>query len=391
MVQNKKRIYLDHAATTPLDEEVFNEMKPYFSEKFGNASSLHSFGREAREAMENSRKKIAKMLNAKPNEIIFTSGGTESNNLAIKGIVLANKNKGNHIITSKIEHPAVLEVFKSLEKEGIKTTFIGVDNKGVINLEELKKAINEKTILVSIMFANNEIGSIQPIEEIGKICKNQKHKVYFHTDAVQALGKEKIDVRKMNIDLLSASGHKIYGPKGIGVLHINQDAKIEGIQQGGGHEFHLRSGTENIPGIVGFAFALEKMEKNREKENKRLKDLRDYTIDRILNEIPKSYLNGGREKRLANNINVSFDDIEGEAMLIRLDQEGIAVSTGSACSSHSLEPSHVLTAIGLKPEQAHGSLRITLGKSTTKEDLEYTLNKLKEIIKSLRKMSPFGW
>lgn len=385
-----KRIYLDHAATTAVAPEVLQAMQPYFSEKFGNASSLHSFGREAREAVEDSRKKVAKIINAKPNEIIFTSGGTESNNLAIKGIAYANKHLGNHIITTKIEHPAIEEPLKWLEKNGFTATFLNVDKDGLINLKELETAITDKTTLVSIMFANNEIGTIQPIEEIGKICKKQKHKVYFHTDAVQGLGKEKIDVKKMNIDLLSASGHKIYGPKGVGILYINQDVKIEGIQQGGGHEFHLRSGTENVPGIVGFAKAIELMDQNRDHENTRLRELRDYVIKRIFEEIPKSHLDGHSTKRLTNNIHFYFDDIEGEALLIRLDEKGIAVSTGSACSSHSLTPSHVLMAIGLKPELAHGSLRITMGKSTTKEDMDYVVDELKKIIQSLRKISPFG-
>ncbi|MBS3073175.1 cysteine desulfurase NifS [Candidatus Pacearchaeota archaeon] len=389
MTQQKK-IYLDHAATTPVAPEVLQAMQPYFSEKFGNAGSLHSFGREARESLEDSRKKVAKMINARPNEIIFTSGGTESNNLAIKGIAYANKNLGNHIITTKIEHPAIEEPCLWLEKNGFNITFLNVDKDGLINLRELEQAITEKTILVSIMFANNEIGTIQPIEEIGKICKKQKHKVYFHTDAVQGLGKEKIDIKKMNIDLLSASGHKIYGPKGIGLLYINQDVKIEGIQHGGGHEFHLRSGTENVPGIVGFSKALYLMDKDMEKENKRLKELRDNVIKRILEEIPKSHLNGHPTKRLANNIHFYFEGVEGEALLIRLDGKGIAVSTGSACSSHSLKPSHVLTAIGLKPELAHGSLRITMGKSTTKEDMNFVVDELKKIVQSLRKISPFG-
>lgn len=388
MAQPQRRIYLDHAATTPVAPEVLQAMQPYFSEKFGNPSSLHAFGREAREAVEDSRRKVAKIINAKPNEIIFTSGGTESNNLAIKGIAYANKHRGNHLITTKIEHHAIEEPYRWLEKNGFATTFLGVDKDGLVDLKELENAITDKTILVSIMFANNEIGTIQPIEEIGKICK--KHKVYFHTDAVQGLGKEEIDVRKMNINLLSASGHKIYGPKGTGILYINQDVKIEGIQHGGGHEFHLRSGTENVPGIVGFAKALELMNKNMEKENKRLKELRDYAIDRISKEIPKSHLDGHPTKRLANNIHFYFEGVEGEALLIRLDEKGIAVSTGSACSSHSLAPSHVLMAIGLKPEQSHGSLRMTLGKSTTMEDMDYVIDELKKIVQSLRKISPFG-
>ena len=381
-----KKIYLDHAATTPVDNEVLNAMMPYFSEKFGNASSLHSFGREAKDALEASRKKIASVINARVSEIIFTSGGTESNNIAIKGVAFANKNKGNHIITSKIEHHAILEPCRWLEKHGFKITYLNVDSDGLINLNELEKAITKDTILVSIMHANNEIGTIQPIEEIGKICRN--HKIYFHTDAVQTFCKEKIDVKKMNIDLLSASSHKLYGPKGTGLLYVGQDVNIETISHGGGHEHNLRSGTENIPGIVGFAKASELACKDMEKENNRQKILRDKTIKKLL-EIEGTKLNGHATRRLANNINVSFKNIEGEALLIRLDEKGIAASTGSACSTKSLEPSHVLSAIGLKHEQAHGSLRLTLGKENTEKDMDYVIDELIKIINSLRKISPF--
>ncbi|MEM4152546.1 MAG: cysteine desulfurase NifS [Candidatus Pacearchaeota archaeon] len=382
-----KRIYLDHAATTPLAQEVFEAMKPYFSEKFGNASSLHSFGQEARAAIETARKIAAKFLGARPNEIIFTSGGTESNNLAIKGVAFANKSKGNHIITSKIEHHAILEPCHWLEKHGFKVTYLNVDKYGLVNPADVEKAITKDTILVSIMHANNEIGTIEPIEEIGKICK--KHKVYFHTDAVQSFGKIPIDVKKMNIDLLSASSHKLYGPKGVGLLYINQDVKIEPVQHGGGHESGLRSGTENVPGIVGFAKAIELAEKNMKKEAERQTKLRDKIINEIL-KIPGSQLNGHPTQRLPNNVNVSIKGVEGEALLIRLNEKGIAVSTGSACSTKSLEPSHVLTAIGLTAEQAHGSLRITLGKDNTEQDIDYTIEQLKNIINSLRKISPLG-
>ncbi|MEM2017742.1 MAG: cysteine desulfurase NifS [Candidatus Pacearchaeota archaeon] len=381
-----KRIYLDYAATTPVAPEVLEAMKPYFSEKYGNASSLHAFGQEARKALEDARKKIANFINARPAEIIFTSGGTESNNLAIKGIAFANKEKGKHIITSKIEHHAVLEPCKWLEKQGFKVTYLPVNNEGIVNPEDVEKAITKETILVSIMHANNEIGTIQPIEEIGKICR--KHKVYFHTDAVQSFGKLEIDVKKMNIDLLSASAHKIYGPKGVGLLYVNRDVKIEPIQHGGGHETGLRSGTENVAGIVGFAKAVELVQKLGKKEQEREKKLRDKIIDKLL-EIKGTKLNGSRTKRLFNNINVSFKGIEGEALLIRLDQEGFAVSTGSACSSKSLEPSHVLTALGLKPEEAHGSLRITIGRYTTEQDVDMLLKVLPKIVNSLRKISPF--
>jgi len=381
-----KKIYLDHAATTPVDTEVLEVMQPFFSEKFGNASSLHSFGQEARQAVENSRKTAAKFLNAKLVEIIFTSGGTESDNLAIKGIALANKDKGNHIITSNIEHPAILKPCEWLEKNGFKVTYLDVEKNGLINPEQVEKAISKDTILVSIMFANNEIGTIEPIKEIGKICK--KKKIYFHTDAVQAFGKIPIDVRKMNIDLLSASSHKLYGPKGVGLLYINQDVKIEPVQHGGGHESGLRSGTENTAGIIGFSKAIELADKNMKAEAEREIKLRDRIIKEIL-EIEGVKLNGHPIQRLLNNVNVSIKGIEGEALLIRLNDKGIAVSTGSACSTKSLKPSHVLTAIGLTAEQSHGSLRITLGKDNTEQDIDYVLEQLKKIINSLRKISPW--
>ena len=388
LTDNKmKKIYLDHAATTRTDEEVLEAMKPYFLEKYGNAGSLHSFGREARDALEKSRKIAADFINARPNEIIFTSGGTESDNLAIMGVLWANQDKGKHIITSRIEHPAVLETCKYLEKRGWKVTWLDVDSDGLINPKDVEKAITKETILVSIMHVNNEIGTIQPIEEIGKICK--KNKVYFHTDAVQSYGKIKIDVKKMNIDLLSVSGHKIYGPKGVGFLFINQDVKIVPIQHGGGHETGLRSGTENVAGIIGLAKATELAEKNMKKESEKLKKLQDKLINELL-KISGTKLNGSRDKRIYNNINISFEGVEGEALLLRLDGKGICVSTGSACSSKSLEPSHVLTAIGLKPEKAHGSLRITMGKDNTEEEIDYVIKSLNEIVNSLRKISPFG-
>ncbi|MCS7134732.1 MAG: cysteine desulfurase NifS [Candidatus Pacearchaeota archaeon] len=381
-----RKVYLDHAATTPLAKEVLEAMEPFFSEKFGNASSLHFFGREARDAIEKARNEIAKFINAKPAEIIFTSGGTESDNLALKGVAFASKDKGNHIITTKIEHPAILETCKWLEKQGFKITYLPVTKEGLVEPESVEKAITKDTILVSVMHANNEIGTIQPIEEIAKICK--KHKVLFHTDAVQTFGKLDIDVKKMNVDLLSASAHKIYGPKGVGLLYVSKDVKIEALQHGGGHEQNIRSGTENVAGIVGFAAAVKLMQKLGKKEQERERKLRDLLISKIL-EIKDSRLNGSKEKRLPNNVNVSFKGVEGEALLLRLDQEGFAVSTGSACSSRSLEPSHVLIAIGLKPEEAHGSLRITLGKDTTEQDIEKFLNVLPKIVASLRKISPF--
>ncbi len=381
-----KRIYLDHAATTPMDFEVLEAMKPYFSEKFGNPSSLHSFGRESREGMESIRKEIASFIGARPNEIIFTGVGTEADNLAIMGVAFSNQDKGKHIITSKIEHPAVRETCKYLEKRGWKITWLDVGSEGIVDSKDVGKAITKETILVSIMHVNNEIGTIQPIEEIGKICK--KHKVYFHVDAVQSYGKIPLSVKKMNIDLLSASAHKIYGPKGVGMLYVNQDVKIVPIMHGGGHETGLRSGTENVAGIVGFGKATEIMKKAMSSESERQKKLQDKLIDCLL-KIPGSRLNGSRKERIYNNVNISFEGVEGEALLLRLDEKGIALSTGSACSSKSLEPSHVLSALGLRPEQAHGSLRITLGKDNTEQDVDYVIEQIKNIVSSLRKISPF--
>ncbi len=388
-----KRVYLDHAATTPMALEVFEAMKPYFTEKFGNASSLHALGGEARDALEKARKQIADFIGARSSEIIFTSGGTESDNLAIMGVAFSDnaafgtKDQKNHIITSKIEHPAVRETCKYLEKMGWKVTWLDVNEEGLVNPKDVEKAITKETILVSIMHVNNEIGTIQPIEEIGKICK--KHKIYFHTDAVQSYGKLDLDVKKMNIDLLSVSGHKIYGPKGVGFLYINQNVKIVPITHGGGHETGLRSGTENVSGAVGMAKATELCKARIKFETERLRKLQLNIIDELL-KMPGTRLNGSKEKRIYNNVNISFEGVEGEALLLRLDEKGICVSTGSACSSKSLEPSHVLSAIGLKPEQAHGSLRLTLGKDNTGEDIDYVIKTIKEIINSLRKISPFG-
>ena len=381
-----KEIYLDHAATTPVRQEAIKAMQPYFSEKFGNASSLHLFGREARDAVEDARKKIAKIINAEPEEIIFTSGGTEADNMAIKEIAFANKSKErNEIITSNIEHDAVIESCKRLERSGFNIKYLDVNKEGIVNMNSLMKNITPKTLLVSVMHANNEIGTIQPIDEIGKICKTRK--VYFHTDAVQTFCKEKIDVKKMNIDLLSASGHKIYGPKGIGFLFIKKGTNIQPLLDGGGHEFGMRSGTENVPAIVGFAKAAELAEKEMQKENLRLKKLRDKLIKSIL-KIKGSMLNGSASKRLSNNVNVSFSGVEGEGIILKLDKQGIAASTGSACSSKSLEPSHVLIALGLSHLEAHGSLRLTLGKSNTDKDSNYLLSVLPKIIEELRMISP---
>lgn len=381
-----KRIYMDHAATTPVTEEVLEAMRPYFTEGYGNASSLHGFGQEARKAMEQARETVADLINANPSEIVFTSGGTEADNTALKGVAFANRNKGNHIITTKIEHDAVLKTCDFLESRGFEITRLDVDENGLIDLEELKNSITDKTILVSVMHANNEIGTIQPIEEISKICR--EHGVYFHTDAVQTFGKIPIDVKGVNIDLLSASSHKIYGPKGVGCLYIRRGVKIEPFVHGGGHENGMRSGTENVAGIVGFAKVCEIAKRNMEKESERLTVLRNKLIEGIM-KIPGTKLNGHPEKRLPNNVNVSFKHIEGEGLVLKLDDKGVAASTGSACSSHTLEPSHVLLAIGLSHGDAHGSLRLTLGKQNTVNDIEYVLEVLPEVVNGLRAISPF--
>ncbi len=381
-----RTIYLDNGATTKVAEEVAEAMNPFLRDSYGNASSPHSFGRKAKTALEEARVKIARAINANSSEIIFTAGGTESNNTALKVAARLMKKKGkNHIITSKAEHPSVLNSCKALEKEGFEVSYINVDAKGIIKIEELKKAVKDKTAIVSIMHANNETGTIQPLEEIGKICKSGK--IYFHTDAVQSFTKTKLDVKKFNIDLASFSAHKLHGPKGIGALYVRKGTDFEAYMHGGHQESGRRAGTENIPAIVGFGKAVEISSGT---DLTKMKELRDYTIGRILNEIKNARLNGDAEKRLANNINISFDYIEGESLLMQLDDRGIAVSTGSACSSHSLEPSHVLLAMGLKPEEAHGSIRITLSRYTTKEELDYTVDSLKEAVATLRKMSPLG-
>jgi len=377
------KVYLDNGATTMVDKEVVKAMQPYFTEKFGNASSLHKFGQEAKQALEESRETIAKRINASPEEIIFTSGGTESDNLAIKGVAYALKDKGNHIITTKIEHHAVERSFKALEKEGFKVTWLDIDKDGFLNIEQLKNSITDKTILVSIIHGNNEIGTIQDIEEIGKMCKEKN--VYFHTDAVQSFTKVPIDVKKQYITLASFSAHKIHGPKGIGALYIKKGTKIKKLNDGGSQENNLRAGTENIPYIVGFAKAVELA---KEEHCKEMEKLRDYFIEKVEKEIPEVQLNGSRKQRLCNNINITFKYIEGEALLLRLDDKGIAVSTGSACSSRELKPSHVLTAIGVPPAMAHGSIRFTLSRFTTKEELDYTIKNLKEAVQDLRKLSP---
>lgn len=381
-----KKIYLDYAATTPLDPRVFKAMLPYWSDKFGNAMSLHSLGQEAKEVLEKSRKTLADLIKAKPGEIIFTSSATESNNLALKGIAIANRRKGRHIITSQIEHSCILESAKWLEKEGFEITKLPVDRYGFINLKGLEKAIRKDTILVSIIHGNNEIGTLQPLEKIGKICRERR--VYFHTDAVQSFGKVEINVNKMKIDLLTASAHKMYGPKGVGLLFVREATKIEPILHGGGQEFGLRSSTVNIPGVVGFAKAVEICKSEMKKEKKRLVKLRDKLIRGVLRKISGAYLNGHPQKRLANNANFWFSFVEGESIVMELDLLGILTSTGSACSSAKLEPSHVLLAIGLTPQEAHGSLRLSLGRWTREKEIDYVLKVLPGIIKRLRKISP---
>lgn len=381
------RVYLDNAATTMVDPKVVKAMLPYFSEKFGNASSIHQFGKEAKKAIERSRSIIAKKINADPSEIIFTSGGTESDNLAIRGVAHANKHLGNHIITSKIEHPAILKTCNSLMEEGFEVTFIDVDSEGFVDLKALEEAITKKTILVSIMHANNEIGTIQPIEKIGKICK--KKRVLFHTDAVQSFTKVPIDVRKMNIDLLSMSSHKIHGPKGVGALFVRKGVKIREEITGGMHERGLRAGTENVPGIVGFGKAVELL---KEADIKRMRKLRDKLISELL-KIRDSKLNGAKgRKRLCNNVNVGFRGVEGESLMMYLDTKGIACSTGSACSNLLIKEggiSHVLQAICKDLEFANSSIRLTLSKFNTEKEIKYTIESVKEIVGHLREISGF--
>jgi len=377
---------MDHSATSPVDPEVFEAMKPYFIDSFGNASTLYSLGREGKKAMESAREEVASIIGAEPKEIIFTSGGTESDNIAILGTAYKLKNKGNHIITSDIEHPAVDETCKYLEKNGFNVTYLPVYNDGIVKIKDLEDAITDKTILITIMHANNEIGTIQPISEIGKIAR--ENKIYFHTDAVQTVGKIPVNVKELNVDMLSLSAHKLYGPKGIGALYLRQGVRIEPIMHGGGHEKGIRPGTENVPGIVGLGKACSIAKENLQRDAQKLTSLRDMLIDGVLAENEDSYLNGHRTKRLPNNANFRFTGIEGESLILHLDAKGIATSTGSACSSIKLEPSHVLMAIGLKEVEAHGSLRISLGNENTEEDIEYTLTAIKEVVEKLRKMSP---
>jgi cysteine desulfurase len=383
----EKRIYLDYAATTPVDPRAEKVMIPFLSQKYGNTMSLHSFGREAKEALENSRRIIANLIGAKSEEIIFTSSASESNNFALKGLALANKKRGKHLIISSIEHPCILESASWLKEQKFRITKLPVDKYGLVNPEDVKKAIKRDTILVSVMHANNEIGTIEPIKEIGGICKGRG--VSFHTDAAQSFGKIPINVKKMNIDLLTASSHKIYGPKGAAFLFVRDKIKIKPLLHGGGHELGLRSSTVNVPAIIGFVKAAEICKRETKKESKRLSHLRDKLIKGILSTVEKSYLNGHSQKRLFNNANFWFSFVEGESIVFELDSYGIAASTGSACSSEKLQASHVLLAIGLKHQEAHGSLRLSLGRWTKEKDIDFVLKILPGIIKKLRKISPF--
>jgi cysteine desulfurase len=377
---------MDNSATTPVKKEVLNEMLPYFAEKYGNPSSIYSLGSQSKVAVETSREKIAKTIGANSREIFFTAGGSESDNWALKGVAFANRKKGNHIITSKIEHHGILHTCEYLEKQGFRVTYLDVDEYGIVDLEQLRESITDDTILISIMFANNEIGTIQPIREIGEIAKEKG--VYFHTDAVQAVGHIKIDVNELNIDMLSMSAHKFYGPKGIGALYIRQGVKIDPLIGGGGQERNRRAGTENVPGIVGMGKAMELAYENVDEHNERLISLREKLIDKIFKNIDHVRLNGHPTNRLPGNVNVCFKFIEGESLLLSLDMEGIAGSSGSACTSGTLDPSHVLLAIGLPHEIAHGSLRLTLGDFNTEEEVDYVVEKLIEIVSRLRSMSP---
>lgn len=383
-----KDIYLDHSATTYTDPIVLQEMLPYFTEVFGNASSQHKAGRESLKAVDVARERIAKAIGCLPSEVYFTSGGSESDNWAIKGMAEMHKDKGNHIITTKIEHPAVIQTCKALEKQGFEVTYLDVDNEGIISTKQLEEAITERTILISVMFANNEMGAIQPIAEIGEIAK--KHKIAFHTDAVQAVGNVPIDIKAMNIDMLSMSGHKFYGPKGVGVLYKRNGLRIGKFMDGGEQERNMRAGTINTPAIVGMGKAIELAVEGMQANNEHIAKLRDYFVSQVLEKIPHIYFNGPKDmsKRLANNASFSFEYVEGESILMRLDMQGIRVSSGSACSSGSLEPSYVMLSIGVPIEIAHGTIRFSFGKSNTMEQTQYVIDQLVSIIDNLRDMSP---
>jgi len=379
---------MDHSATTPVYPQVLQAMLPYFSERFGNASSLHSFGLEAKEALEEAREKVAALLGAKAGEIVFTSGGTESDNLALKGIARKNRERGKHIITTSFEHPAVLETCRALGKEGFEVTYLPVTAGGLVDPAAVEAAIRPDTILISVMHANNEIGTIQPIEEIGRIAAERD--IYLHTDAVQSAGKIPVDVDAMGVDLLSISAHKLYGPKGVGALYIRRGSNIASIVQGGGHELGLRSGTENIPGIVGLGRAAQLCLERMEEDGRRLSSLSSRLAGDVLQRVKDSWINGSMKRRLPGSLNFGFKYVEGESLLLFLDSRGVAVSTGSACSSHKLEPSHVLLSLGLPHELCHGSLRITMGRSNTAEEVDYVADCIVEAVERFRGMSALG-
>ncbi len=379
-----RKVYFDHSATTPVDPQVVEAMLPFLNEKFGNPSSIHSFGREVKVALEEARETVADFCNARAANIYFTSGGTESDNIAIKGVAYELKKKGKHIVTSKVEHHAVLHTCEYLEKEGFEVTYVSPDKYGMIHPEAVEEAIRDDTILITIMHANNEVGTINPIEKIGEIARSKG--ALFHTDMVQSFGKIPIDLSKLPIDLMTMSGHKIYGPKGVGVLYVRKGVKLVRLSHGGGHERNRRAGTENIPGIIGMAKAIE-LRKGSMNDDIYVRKLRDKFYEKITKSIPRVFLNGHPKKRLAGHLNLSFQGIEGEALLLTLDLKGVAASSGSACTSGSLDPSHVLSAMGLKPELAQSSIRFTLGKDNTEEDVNYTVEILPEIVKRLRSMS----
>jgi len=379
-------IYLDHAATTPADPEVVRAMLPWFTEKFGSASTLYSIGKEARQAVDQARESVASLIGARSDEIYFTSGGTESDNWAVIGVALANEGKGNHIITSKIEHHAILEPLHFLEKRGFEVTYLPVDSDGLVDPEEVRRAITAKTILITIMHANNEIGTIEPVEEIGAIAR--EHRIHFHTDTVQTVGHIPVNVDAIGCNSLAISAHKLYGPKGVGAMYLRKGSRIQRFMQGGGQETNRRAGTHNVPGIVGFGVAAKLAADRLEDEAAREAELRDELIEGLLARISDVKLNGHRTKRLPNNVNLSFAGVEGESMILFLDMQGICVSSGSACTSGSLDPSHVLMALGMKHEEAHGSLRLTLGKGNTREHIEKVMEALPPIVERLRMMSP---
>lgn len=385
-------IYMDNSATSPVDEEVLKEMLPFFNERFGNASTLYRLGVDAKEVLEKARKQVADLINADPSEITFTSGGTESDNMVIKGIALkeiqksTEENPRNHIITSAIEHPAVLKTCEFLEKFGFEVTYLPVDEDGLISLDDLKNAIKDSTILITIMHANNEVGTIQPIKEIGEIAR--EHNIPFHTDAVQSAGKIPVDVKEQNIDLLSLSSHKINGPKGVGAVYIKKGIRLEVFMHGGGQENELRSGTENIPGIVGFGKAAELANERLEEHMKHNQEIRDALIEKVLANIKDSYVNGSLEHRLPNNVHFRFSGVEGESLILRLDNEGIDGATGSACSTHDLKGSHVLAALGIKPALSHGSLRLSIGPENSIDDVDYIVASIKKVVDYLRDLSP---